>query len=113
MRLYELVLVLRSSLSETQRKKILDTIKSWLKPASPSSPRASVDARRVEAGQGGPVKISKEEEWGQKVLSYVIKKESSGFYVLWSLEADLVPADFEKRLLMNENILRHLLIRKK
>ena len=92
MRLYELVLILKASLSEAQRKKLLDTVKEWFKEG----------------------KITKEESWGQKVLSYKIKKEDSGFYVLLTIESEVgVPLDFEKKILQNENVLRHVLIRKK
>jgi len=91
MRAYELVLVLKTSLSETQQKKIIDSIKSLLKP----------------------VKIIKEDLLGQKPLSYPIKKEIAGVYVDWSFEMESIPSDFEKKLLVNESVLRHLLIRKK
>ena len=91
MRYYELVLVLKTSLSETQQKKIIDSIKSLLKP----------------------VKIIKEDLLGQKPLSYPIKKEIAGVYVDWSFEMESIPSDFEKKLLVNESVLRHLLIRKK
>lgn len=91
MRSYELVLVLRSSLSETQQKKLIDSIKSLLKG----------------------VKTIKENILGQKPLSYPIKKEIAGFYIDWSFEMESVPSDLEKKLLVNENILRHLLIRRK
>lgn len=92
MRVYELVMVLQSSLSEAQRKKLIDTVKTWL----------------------GDVKIAKEDEWGQKPLAYPIKKEIAGFYLLFNLETEnSIPLDLEKKLLTNENILRHLLIRKK
>ena len=53
MRLYELVLVLRTSLSEADRKKLVDQVKKAL----------------------GDIKVTKEEEWGQKPLAYAIKKE--------------------------------------
>lgn len=92
MRLYDLVLVLKTSLSEAQRTKLLETVKGWFKEG----------------------KVTKEESWGQKVLSYSIKKEDSGFYVLLSLESGTgVAGDFEKKILQNENVLRHLLIRRK
>lgn len=92
MRVYELVMVLRSSLSEAQRKKLVETIKGWF----------------------GNAKIKKEDEWGQKPLSYPIKKEISGFYLLLNLETEnSIPSDLGKRLLTNENILRHLLLRRK
>lgn len=92
MRLYELVLVLKTSLSEGDRKKTLDAIKELVKD----------------------LKVSKDEDWGQKPLSYKIKKETAGVYHLLKLEGEsAVPADFESRLLRNENVLRHLLVRVK
>jgi len=84
-------LVLKTSLSETQQKKIIDSIKSLLKP----------------------VKIIKEDLLGQKPLSYPIKKEIAGVYIDWSFEMESIPSDFEKKLFANENVLRHLLIRRK
>lgn len=92
MRLYELVLVLKSSLSEGDRKKLLDTVKEWLKD----------------------VKITKEEDWGQKPLAYKIKKELAGFYHLMHLESENgIGMDFEKKMHANDNVLRFLLLRKK
>ncbi len=92
MRTYELVLVLKTSLSEVNRKKLLDTIKGLLKDA----------------------KVVKEDEWGQKPLSFAIKKEIAGFYIdlVFEQEAE-VTGDFEKKLKIQENILRHLLLRSK
>lgn len=97
MRNYQLVLVLKASLSDVQRKKLLETIKGWLKPASPA---------------GGGVKVATEEEWGQKPLTYSIKRETSGFYLNLLLEAkDSFPLDFEKKLVAQDDVLRHLLLR--
>ena len=90
MRLYELVLVLRP-VPEATRKKILETIKSYLKG----------------------VKFVSEKEWGSKALKYKIKKELTGFYYDFELEAEVIPGDFEKKLFNHENVLRHLVIRKK
>lgn len=90
MREYELVLVLKSSLSNPQRKKLMDTIKTWI----------------------GDAKITKEEEWGQKNLSYLIKKEALGFYINLMLESENgLSNDMEKKLLANDDVLRHLLLR--
>jgi len=102
MRTYELALVMRPSLKEADRKKVLETIKEWL----------------------GKVKITKENEWGQKALAYTIKKEDSGHFYMLELEAEDpsykltaderkggVPHDFEQRVLRTDNILRHLLLR--
>lgn len=92
MRIYELVLVLRPNLSEPNRKKVLDTIKDLLKS----------------------LKITEEQDWGSKALAYPIKKELTGHYFDLILETETsIPNDFEKRLLTNDTILRHLVIRKK
>lgn len=92
MRLYELVLILKSSLQEEKRKKVLEALKKLLNNA----------------------KITKEDIWGQKALAYPIKSEQSGYYYLLSFEVqDVLPNDFEKKLLMQEDIIRHLLLRKK
>jgi small subunit ribosomal protein S6 len=89
MRAYQFVLVLKTSLTEANRKKLVETIKGWF----------------------GTAKIAKEEEWGEKVLAYEIQHEKSGFYINYLLESETLPADFEKKLAANENVLRHLVIR--
>lgn len=91
MRKYELVVVLKSSLKEADRKKIVDTIKTELK-----------DAKEIAVN-----------EWGQKPLAYNIKKEFSGFYIQFKFDIENIPAGFEQKLFTNEEILRHLLLRTK
>jgi len=89
MKTYQLVLVLKTSLSEANRKKFVEMVKGWL----------------------GTTKISKEEEWGDKTLAYEIKHEKSGFYLNFVLESAKLPADLEKKLFASENVLRHLVIK--
>lgn len=92
MRAYELILVLRPSLKDDERKKLITTIKDYL----------------------GKPEIVKVDDWGQKTLSYPIKKETSGHYTRLMLEMEAeVPLDFEKRLITSDGILRHLLLRNK
>ncbi len=92
MRKYELVLVMRPSLKEADRKKLLETVKEWL----------------------GKVKIAKEFDWGQKALAYKIKKEDAGYYLMLQLESEEgVAADVETKILRNDSIIRHLLLRTK
>jgi len=87
--IYQLTLVLRSSLKEAEQKKLLEGIRSQLEKA----------------------KIT-EKIWGQKALSYPIKKEVSGFYLNWNIDSEgVVPGDFERKLFNNDDILRHLLLR--
>lgn len=92
MRFYELVLVMRTSLSDADQKKLIKEIKDSL----------------------GDIKVAKEEEWGQKPLAYSIKKEVAGVYHVLHLEGESgVPEGFETSLLRNDTILRHLLVRTK
>ncbi len=90
MRSYQLVVVLKTTLSEANRKKFVETVKSWI----------------------GDAKFTKEEEWGEKVLAYVIKREKSGFFqnFVFELKDDLAK-DLEKKITASDNVLRHLLLR--
>lgn len=92
MRAYELVLVVRPMLAEVDRKKLVESVKALLKG----------------------IKVTAENDWGSKALSYPIKKELTGYYYDLILETEgSVPVDFEKKLINNDNILRHLLVRVK
>ena len=92
MRTYELLVVVKPSLKEADRKKLMETIAGWL----------------------GDVKVTKENDMGQKPLAYVIKKENAGHYTQLFLETEgTIPADFENRLLRSADILRHLVLRTK
>ena len=90
MKTYQLVLVLKTSLSEANRKKFVETVKSWI----------------------GDAKFTKEEEWGEKVLAYVIKREKLGFFhnFIFEVKSELAK-DLEKKVLASDNVLRHLLLR--
>lgn len=91
MRNYQLVLVLKTSLSEANRKKFLENIKALLKGA----------------------KFIKEEDLGEKTLAYKIKRETSGFYVNYLFELkDELSKDLEKKLMATDDVLRHLLLRR-
>lgn len=93
MRLYELVLVVKPGVKEADRKKLLETVKGWLKDVA---------------------KITKEDDWGQKPLAYPIKKELAGYYTQWFVESEAgIPSDFEQRITRNDDIIRHLLLRTK
>lgn len=92
MRTYQLVLVLKTALKDADRKKFLETVKGWVKGA----------------------KFTKEEEWGEKVLAYVIKRENSGFYQNFIFDTEETLAkDLEKKIIASDNVLRHLLLRVK
>lgn len=64
----------------------------------------------VENAKG---KVDKVMEWGEKPLAYPIKKQTSASFFLLNLSSS--PANISRldgQLRINENILRHLLIRK-
>ena len=57
-------------------------------------------------------KIKKEDLWGVRDLSYKIKKQTKGFFAHFEIEADPALAKgIDKTLLVEEDILRHLLVR--
>lgn len=87
-----MVVVLKSTLKDSERKKLIETIKNPL----------------------AKMKEITEEEWGIKPMAYSIKGELAGYYYLFKLESEeAIPAGFEQKLLTNDNILRHLLLRTK
>jgi ribosomal protein S6 len=76
MRSYELVIVVRPTLKDADKKKLLETVKGWLQETK-------------------------------------IKKEAGSYY-FWQLESETgVPSDLEQKILRNESIIRHLLLRTK
>lgn len=90
MQSYRLVLVLKPSTSDSEKKKFFDSLKTWLKD----------------------LKVIKENEWGQKTLAYSINKENSGFFTELVLEGEgVIPSDFEKKLITADGVLRHLLLK--
>ena len=92
MRNYELVLVMKPSLTEANRKKLVESVKTLLKG----------------------ITITAENDWGSKALAYPIKRELTGYYVDFILETEKsIPTDVEKKLINNEDLLRHLLVRTK
>ena len=59
-----------------------------------------------------PSKVIEFKEMGRKKLAYPIKKEVSGYYFVMTVEADHETiAEFDRKVSINENILRHLIIK--
>lgn len=84
---YQIVFVIKTG-SDADRKKTVEWVKSLLKG----------------------MKVTKEEDLGSKALSYRIRHELSGHY--YNLLAEgIVPTDFEKKVLENDVVLRHLVLR--
>ena len=87
MRSYELVLVLKTSLKEGDRKKITGSLKDLIG------------------------KNFSEKEMGQLPLSYPIKKEVSAYFLSLNFETESLPLNMEKDILTNDGVLRHLLLK--
>lgn len=93
MRDYELTLVISPDLTSENQKKLLARIK------------------KIITDQEGVV--AKTVEWGKKEFAYPIKKKTLGCYFWWEIklaEDKVVPVD--KKIKLEESILRYLLIRK-
>lgn len=89
MRSYQVILVIKTG-SEDARKKVVGWVKDLLKDT----------------------KVTKEEDLGSKALAYKIKHELSGHFYELTVEAETMPSDFERKLMENDSILRHLVLRK-
>ncbi len=92
MPLYETVLIARNDVTQQQVEAIADEITAEL-----------------EAGGGA---VRKREYWGLRSLAYRIKKNRKGHYMLLGLDA--APAfitEMERKLGLNEDVLRYMSIR--
>ncbi|HSD98160.1 MAG TPA: 30S ribosomal protein S6 [Patescibacteria group bacterium] len=89
MRSYQIVFVVKTG-SDAERKKSVSFVTDLLKGT----------------------KITKEEDLGSKALAYKIKHEQSGHFYELTVEAETLPAGFERKLMENDNLLRHLVLRK-
>ena len=92
MRLYESVFIARQDISSQQVESLADEFASIITNA------------------GG--KIHKREYWGLRSLSYRIKKNRKGHYILFNLETDGVTLkEYERIMGLSEDVLRFLNIR--
>lgn len=92
MPLYETVLIARNDVTQQQVEAVADEIGTELE------------------AEGGAVK--KREYWGLRTLAYRVKKNRKGHYMLLALDAK--PAfitEMERKLGLNEDILRYMTIR--
>jgi len=92
MAFYESVLIARQDISATQVEQLADEL------------------AQVVQDQGGAV--AKREYWGLKNLSYRMKKNRKGHYVLFSLDAPAAAVtELERVMRYNEDVLRYLTVR--
>ena len=89
---YEIMFIVKS---ENDEKTIKDTVSSFEK--------ILVDMK---------AKIVNKKEMGQKKLAYPIKKQVRGNYYLFNVEASVAAInEFDRKAKIDENILRHIVIR--
>ncbi len=92
MPLYETVLIARNDVTQQQVETLADQI-----------------AAQVEADGGA---IRKREYWGLRALSYRIKKNRKGHYLLLGIDAPTaLITEMERQLGLNEDVLRFMTIR--
>ncbi len=88
---YQLVLLLKSDLKKEPKEKLFSDVKDLF----------------------SEIKTEKTDNLGEKKLMYPIKKEKKAEYVVMNIEADNIKPELNKRLLIKDEILRHLLVRTK
>ena len=90
---YEVMFIVRPDMEEAEIKKTAENMKKVL----------------TDAG----AKVMEEKAMGQRELAYEIKKYKTGYYFLFVIESEDHSAakEFDRVALINENIIRHLIVR--
>jgi small subunit ribosomal protein S6 len=93
MRKYEIMFIVKPDLEEGAIKTVFDSMKGVL--------------------EGKKAKILEEKEMGQRELAYEINKYKNGYYFYFLIEEENAEAinEFDRLALINENIIRHLIVR--
>ena len=89
---YEIMFIVKATMEEEQIKAVSDDLQKLINKK--------------------PSKVIEFKEMGRKKLAYPIKKEVSGYYFVMTVEADNETIkEFDRKVLINENVLRHLIIK--
>ena len=92
MSFYECVLIARQDISALQAEALADTF-----------------AKVLEENGG---KVTKREHWGLRSLTFRIKKNRKGHYVLFNIDAPPAAVhEMERQMRLSEDILRHMVVR--
>ena len=92
MKRYEIMFIVKATIESDEVKKTADTFKKLV-----------TDMK---------AKVLDFKELGQKKFAYPIKKEINGYYFVMQIEANHEVVDeFKRKALLDENILRHLIIK--
>ena len=91
---YEMLYIVPNKFTEDESKKIVEKV------------------RKVITENGGT--ITYEENWGKKKLSYTINHNNHGYYNLFEFDCEREKlARIERLIKMDQDILRHMIIKKK
>lgn len=89
---YEIMFIVKAALEEENIKKVSDEVQKLINKK--------------------PSKVIEFKEMGRKKLAYPIKKEVSGYYFVMTVDADHdTIKEFDRKVSINENVLRHLIIK--
>ena len=89
---YEIMFIAKATMEEAQVKEVANNMK-----------------KIIEDLKG---KVVSFKEMGERKLAYAIKKEISGYYFVMTIEATKeVVKEFDRKALIDESILRHLVIK--
>lgn len=89
---YEIMFIVKATMEEDKIKKVSEDLQKLLNTKTS--------------------KVIEFKEMGRKKLAYPIKKEISGYYYVMTVEADKDSIhEFDRKVSINENVLRHLIIK--
>lgn len=89
---YEIMFIVKTTIESDTLKKTIDAMK-----------------KIITDGKG---KIVETKEMGERKLAYPIKKELNGYYYVLKIQASNdVISEFDRRALLDETLLRHLIIK--
>ena len=93
MKKYEVMFIVKPDIEETKRKETADSMKTLVE------------------GMGATILEIK--DMGQKELAYEVKKYKTGYYFYFLIEAadSKATVEFDRVALINENIIRHLIVK--
>jgi small subunit ribosomal protein S6 len=89
MRDYTLVLVVKSDSKKERKDALLQDVQKWI---------GEVDSPKIES-------------LGERKLAYPIKKQKAAEYITLKFGAKTIPTDVNSKLLLQEDVLRHLLVK--
>ena len=91
MRKYELVYIVHPDMDETAFNDALDKIKGWITESDGS--------------------VDKVDNWGRRKMAYQIQKQMDGQYMLLHVSmAPTATAELERKLVLLEPVMRHMLV---